>query len=400
MWFLEMLRIFFVNAPEITMVILTGIILIKGFNIKNIKLTDVIKTICIILSISTLLFLIRLKITNITLIGLCSMIIYPVIFKVFYNFNIRMAVLAGTLSSIILVAVEISTSPIVEIIVKNYIIPNQINETHATILITGFLRLVHLLFIFIIVKFRLFFDESELIQSNWNELGKSSKKNIITMLILIISSLFLVTYYIQLDIKYHDASEIFPFLIATLIILAGSVILLNRTINYEKQKIILNMNPDIMVKKIIESSDKEKIKEYIRYINLQINKEQLNKVNHLLEEYRVKNEYFKYTIDDNLNLFNYDYTNYNYVINSIYQEVIKYTKEIEIKLIKELDIYSEIRILNLNKQNFNKLKKFIINEINPYRFNMNYDIIYDSITRIIININISYKEGNTNENIY
>lgn len=217
----------------------------------------------LILSTTITMVLIRFSrknVSNIMNVALISTLIYSVVFVVIWNFNIRKSILSGCLIMFILILAENTTTfPINQLILNKMTSYNFLDMIFIWSVPT---RIIQILIIILIFKFKISLENHILLNLTWGKLSSGKKLTCILLMLLMILSIYFNSNYgdIFIKLKTNDIDvEIFNInliviFIQTIIYIVLTMIILNRTTNYENYKKLLYSDKDEIMKTIIDNS--------------------------------------------------------------------------------------------------------------------------------------------------
>ncbi|GEM_PF-4767355 len=232
------------------LVVLRGKIVEKNENI----LVFVVKQIVSIIFILFCFYNVRSRFNGLILITFINVLIYSVAMKVFWKFNNRQGLLAGSLAMFVIVFSEITTVvPITKLIIEGIMKYNFLDSKIIWSLPT---RIIQSLTILLILKRNINLKINKLLVARWDKLTHSQKYTSVMLNIFILVSVIFAVNYSELfmkmktnniDISMFETS-INILLIQSVIYLLVALMLLNRTSKYESYKTVLYSMPEDIIK--------------------------------------------------------------------------------------------------------------------------------------------------------
>lgn len=261
---ISLIDLLVVGIPEVGLAIFISIILLQ----KEFKISfqNIFKFSASVIGVLGFIYYARSNLSNIAIIGYISTLGYILGFKYLWGFNNRKSILMGSISMYVIMISEFLTYPIYHLI-KQYEYGVFFNNR---LFFSMPSRLFQILFILIIIHFKLYINNLDLIEKPWCKLIKSSKITICFLITLLVVCIIFNFNYSDLFVKIEmNEINILGFeinlklyFIETLLFIIICLIFLNRISKYEMYKKILNQEPRKLVKNIIEISSKEELKNY------------------------------------------------------------------------------------------------------------------------------------------
>lgn len=279
-----LLDLFASATPEVILSTIFATMLSKGRGYWKDNIPEkVLKVIATIIFIVSVMYLNRMYVDNLIMIVMINTVSYIFSYYAFLNFNILQAIWIGTLSVYIIIFAEIVTIfPITQYLMG---IVNKNEFFGLRFLWSLPTRIIQLILIIIVYKNNYSFKNNVLLNTKWKMLSSPRKLTIVVLTLLnVMSILFNINYtdfFVKLKISGIDVNT-FRFnmlltFIETLIYLMLTLILLNRTSNYEDFKEIVYREPKEIFKMILEVSGKDQIEEFKKYFCENYGKEVQNK---------------------------------------------------------------------------------------------------------------------------
>lgn len=274
---MSLMDLMIVGIPEVLLIIFI-IFAIYDFNLlKQIKQKkNILKMVTSIIIVLTINYLSRKIFSNFMMIGLCTTIIYMIVFKGIWKFKFYYSLLLGLLSCFILWSSEILTYPVVNKIIDDRLIISQLINNRIVLSIPS--RIFQIIILFILIKINIKIINIELFNTEYRNLSLSQLISRILIIIMIILCLIFLINYIEIFMKitFNDLKMFFikddmkiRYILVICFVLI-SVMIFKRTISYEIDKQILN-SPKLILEKIIQNSDKYELEYYIRLFGSYLN---------------------------------------------------------------------------------------------------------------------------------
>lgn len=267
---MTIINILTVGVPEtflsiaFMLAVLRGRIVEKNENI----LVFLVKQIVSIIFILFCFYNVRSRFNGLILITFINVLIYSVAMKVFWKFNNRQGLLAGSLAMFVIVFSEITTvAPITELIIEGIMKYNFLDSKIIWSLPT---RIIQSLTILLILKRNINLKINKLLVATWDKLTHSQKyTSVILNIFILVSVIFAVNYselFMKMKANNIDISmfetSINILLIQSVSYLLVALMLLNRTSKYESYKTVLYSMPEDIIKAldgIKKNSDQAKL---------------------------------------------------------------------------------------------------------------------------------------------
>jgi hypothetical protein len=265
--------ILLVGIPDALVWFTFGILLcnrdyFKGKNVLNTILKFIISSV-IILSIVVYM---RTIVSSIVYTSMISALLYALIFKYVWGFNIRISIFTGLLFVFMSSSVENIFTPFIIYMSKH---SNVLSQSRFVTTLPIRIAEIILVYIVYIGKFNL--NTSVLFKYDWREIKLSNKIATILLIVFIFTGFIISNTYTDILIKQSiyklDLSKIdedihLMFYGVVLLILSG-LLIMNRTRNYEeiKQEVrnikyAFNLPPEKLFLNILQASNPEDIPKY------------------------------------------------------------------------------------------------------------------------------------------
>lgn len=315
-----------VGTPELSLMLLTGIVSIKGnvFKAKSFDLKDIAKLLIVSIIFPLSLIIIRRNVHNFIIICLISLIVNILILKIIFQFNFRQALIGGYLAMFTLIFAETFSTPIISLLRIKYT-GYYFNYRFIFSLPT---RILQIMILFICLRFNL--KSNKLLNLEWNLLSKSKKTTFyITSLLLVSGYLFSANYteiFFKINLYNIDVEKIFfniqIFFIETIVFMIVTVILINRTILYEDYRYALN-RPKKTFQKLLYNSTEKEIYYYLDIVKNYLEVIKIESIEKKLEEMKTASRSFYYNIDKKLWSIDYNFKKIYFMLEMFSNNVIK-----------------------------------------------------------------------------
>ncbi|WP_432661992.1 hypothetical protein R9X47_15615 [Wukongibacter baidiensis] len=315
-----------VGAPEVLLICLTGLVIIKGnvFKSKEFDLKFIVKILLVSIIFPIVIAIVRRNIHSFIIINFISLLYFILVLKIVFQFNIRQALLGGYLSMFALMFCEIFPTPIINLLRVKY----SGDYFDYRFIFSFPTRILQMTILFICLKFNL--KSNKLLNLKWNLLSKSKKITFYVITLLLVSGyLFGVNYTeIFFKIKLYDikVDKIFfniqIFLIETIVFIIVTIVLLNRTILYENYKEILN-SPKKTFETLLYNSTEDEIHYYLNLMKTYINVIEIEKIEEILKEMKEESNDFHYYIDERLGLISYNFKKIYFILEILLYSALR-----------------------------------------------------------------------------
>jgi len=352
-----------VGVPELFLIYLTSIVLIKGniFKSKDFNLKLVMKILIVSMIYLSILIIVRRNLTSFILIGCTSLLFLILALRFVFGFNVRQALVGGYLGLFILMFCETFSMPIVNLLrikYSGYYFDYRFIFSFPT-------RILQIIALFICLKFNL--KSNELLNFQWNLLSKSKKKTYYSIVILFVSTHVFSANYTDIFIKIHlydiDVKEIFfniqVFYIETIVFMIIILVLLSRTILYEDYREILG-SPRKAFETLLYNSGEGELHHYISIAKDHLNFIGIDRIEEMLKKMRTSNKDFYYHIDKDLELTGYNFKKIYFILEIFLNTTLSQVRfeNMIVKIESNLGIDFNLKVL-LNDIEKRKLIKIL-----------------------------------------
>ncbi len=234
-----------VGIVEVPLVILMALIICKGNTILQVKGKKLIYFVSRLLFSSALLliaiFFLKLVVRVLALTTGMTPLVTSLILRYIWKLNIRQSLISGCITCFILVIMDFMPFPILLLLIDFDDIPQY------TVLIGSCVRVLHVIIIVVMIKFRLNLSKVNLLSKNWKELTPAAQKTVVLIICLIFICITFAGNYADIFFKlgaYGNvvSMNIHVFFVGTLIIMCIAIALLSRTYYFEMCRDILNLD--------------------------------------------------------------------------------------------------------------------------------------------------------------
>lgn len=386
-----------VGIPEVLLICLTGIVLIKGniFKSEEFDLKFIIKILLGSIVFPLVLIIVRKNINSFILMSFISLLCYIIILKVIFSFNTRQALLGGHLAILTLIFCETFSTPIIELLrvkYSGYYFNYRFIFSFPT-------RIFQIIIVFICSKFNL--KSNRLLNLQWNLLSKSKKITFYVIVSLLVSGYLFSINYTELFFKINlydiDVKKIFfniqIFFIETIVFMIITIILLNRTILYENYKEILN-SPQKTLETLLYNSTEDEIYYYLNLIKTYLNVIDIEKIEEILEKMKETSNDFHYYVDEKLALVGYNFKKIYFILEIFLNSALREINFENVIVTLELKDYISFNLkIILNDIEKRKLLKALEKDLDMENIkfsligeNAKYEIIKDKYFALDIQI--------------
>lgn len=234
------------GIPEISISLLLGLVIVRGNVFRYERWTSLLlKLIISVTVIAIIVHIARGIFSSLYAIIFLTFTMCVVTYKLVFGLNLRQSILAGSVTNIIGIQLEIFSTPICDFLLqKHFEVPDF---TLASMYIMPILRIIQVLIIILLIKFNKNFSKNYVLNEDWSDLPVSYKFSIITVLALLVSGIvfninYLNFYFLEVKQKFY-ASRLPSFMpilaiqtTAFFFLIISSIV---RTIGYEENKKML-----------------------------------------------------------------------------------------------------------------------------------------------------------------
>ncbi|WP_432661993.1 hypothetical protein R9X47_15620 [Wukongibacter baidiensis] len=347
-----------VGVPEVFLIYLTSIVIIKGniFKSKDASLKIIIKILLISIIYPLMLIIIRRNISNFIIIGTISLLFAIIVLKFVFQFNIRQALIGGYLGVFTIMFCEIFSMPIINLMrvkYSGYYFDYRFIFSIPT-------RIFQIIALYICFRFNL--KSNDLLNLRWNLLSKSKKMTFYSIILLFGANHLFGANYTEIFIKANlydiDIRKIFfniqVFYVEAVAFMIVALILLSRTMLYEDYRDILG-SPKKAFEALLYNSSEGEIHYYINITKDYLNVIGIDRVEEILKRIKESRKGFHYHIDKKLGLTGYNFKKIYLLLELLYNRILR--EVITENTIVTLELNEDIRF-NL---------KIVLNDIEKRR---------------------------------
>lgn len=271
------LEFLFVGIPEVTVILLIGLVLGHGSNFRE-KVNNVyIKIMFSTILILSFIFFLRLNINSIVTISIISFLLYSTTYYFILGVKIRRSIIIG--------AISIYCSLMTDILIIPFINIPSIFE--HKIQFTLLARTVQLLILGILIKNNLNLGKLKLLDTGWEKLSATQKLDIIAVMIFPLLTVIFNASYCDLILKIpgeileHIRFNLNTYFFQNCLLCIVNLYILNRTKKYYVLEDFLIRDPEEIFINLMEIAlkDQKDVEKYKKIIE-RIEEDTLNENNY------------------------------------------------------------------------------------------------------------------------